>query len=152
MTLTPLFRTRFKDMHARKILETSNPSEYLEMVFGNTEGLTDAFSQVAEGVPERRFEDIVNREDNVGQWADFIRHEQKKQGSKWSRSEPLKKLPECLERWRNALEVDSPPPQDIIVGHVNMALGDGNLGLLDQEERIQLGLRAFRFMLWRLWR
>ena len=92
----------------------------------------------------RHFLDVVHRDNDVTRWAGFVEHEQKRAESGWK---DLESLPQRLRDWRNSLDTDE--PRDNVVCAVQRELRNIVADLADKE-RVRIGLRAFRAMVWRL--
>jgi hypothetical protein len=89
---------------------------------------------------------MVHRDDDVSHWVKFLEHEQQRQGSPWQEG-ALNILPEKLREWRASLETGS--GRDVVVRRVEDAL-ENVVADLTLEERMRIGLHAFRAVLWRL--
>lgn len=159
------FRARELEFKTQDAIDSTNPLDYFIDALGS-ERLAKALRDICrarsvdlqEGGssgPGQRFVDMVWRDNDVSRWIDFLRHEQKREESRWSKG-PLRTLPDALKEWQDSLTKEDQPTQerrDGVVRKVEETSGD----LFSERSvedcirmRNQIGLRAFRTMLWRL--
>jgi len=157
--MNDLFRARVLEFQTQKALDSTQPLDYLIAALDSVE-LARALAELCRlrsgdsddrdsDRPGQRFMNMVHRDDDVSRWVAFLRHElkryeRKREDSPW---QGLESLPEKLEVWRDSLDTGS--ERDVVVSEVQDALVN-IVEDLTREERVRIGLRAFRAMLWQL--
>lgn len=147
MTMNERFRARAIEFQTQKALDQEKPDRYFTNALGKD--VASAFIKLNRTSPTARqhFLDIVHRDDDVDRWVAFVEHEQKRAESAWKSDDRLKTLPQKLSAWRASLTAGN--PCDSIVTEVNNGL-QSIAPVLEDDESLIVGLRAFRAMLWRL--
>lgn len=145
ITKDDLFRARVIEFQVQKTLGGMQPLTYLTGALNSVE-LAEALVGLCRLTPGQRFMNMVHRDDDVSRWVDFLLHEQKRKDSPWKKDD-LKPIPEKLKEWRASL--DTGGTRDVAVCQLEQALINIVPDLI-AEERVRMGLRAFRTMLWRL--
>jgi hypothetical protein len=155
-----LFRLRVLDFQTHRALNEIQPIRYLTQALDSKEIAVELarLFQVKLGDstdkdntrPGQRFINMVHRDDDISHWVDFLCHEQKREDSPW-KSKVLLPLPKKLKAWRASLDplYSHERPYDLVVRQVEQALENVVQGL-EADERVSIGLRAFRAMLWQL--
>ncbi len=162
MVVNDLFEARAIEYKLQKIINDTDPHSYFIEIFGNTteaKNLTNKIAEICKPTsrrkndrdsdrPGQRLVNLVQREDNVAHWVEFVNHEQKRAGSVWT-DKALKNLPDKLTTWYESLDNDINTNQDPILRALKEELSNIFNGLIHTEFR-RIGLRVFRTMLWRL--
>lgn len=149
MALDARFRQRLIAFQTEKALafygkDQTQVATYLESCFGHTR-LQERLKSLGT-IPDRNFEELVNREDDVTRWARFISHQCDRRVGIW-KEDGLLGIEDDITVWIASLD-----ECDKVVRMVNAALEDNERERLRPEEQKQLALRAFRAALWHFWR
>lgn len=158
MSLTDdLFRARAIEFQTQKALGKMMPLDYLSGALDDSGELTKALAGLCKlksgnrddrdsDRPGQRFMNMVHRDNDVLHWVAFLCHEQERKVSPWKEGN-LRALPAKLKEWRASLNTEN--ERDLVVCQVEQALRN-IVPDLKTEERVRIGLRAFRTMLWQL--
>lgn len=155
-TMNDLFQARAIEFQVQKALGETQPLTYLRAAL-NSDELAEALAGLCKlksgnrddrdsDRPGQRFMNMVHRDDDVLHWVAFLCHEQKRKVSPWKEGN-LMVLPAKLKEWRASLNTEN--ERDLVVYQVEQALKN-IVPDLKTEERVRMGLRAFRTMLWQL--
>jgi hypothetical protein len=134
-------RLRAIELHAERVLAEIRPMLYLEAALGS-----DVAANLA-GLSRpqlKRFVELVQREQDVAQWAKFVEHECRRAQRARTGWGLLESLPAALSSWNR-----NPAVRDEVVRRVLRSLA-GQVPDPGPAEQAALGLRAFREMVWRL--
>lgn len=149
MALDARFRDRLIAFQTEKALafygkDQAQVATYLESCFGQAH-LQKRLQSLGTR-PDRNFEELVHREDDVTRWTRFISHQRKRQVGVW-KEDGLRGIEDDIASW-----IASLGECDKVVRTVNTALGDNEREKLRPEEEKHIALRAFRAALWYFWR
>lgn len=157
MVMNKTFLIRAKVEIEKTVMNETDTMVYFSTAFGQDSALSNEFINICKKGLKEPFMEMVHRESRVKKWADFLRHEQGKADSRWNRP-VLENLPDRLENWYKSL-TDPDPAQclDLVLKRVNVEIrkhlryvDSNDLVDIETKERLELGLRAFRTMTWRL--
>jgi hypothetical protein len=139
------------DAHAAALAAAQRKAEQYLLGILNDEAMLDALKRVN----DRRFLELVHREDKVEAWVAHVEHERKRSGSAWNHDR-LESFADRLKTWSASLQSGSLAERKQDPAVAELARQASRIGLTSEdawtpEVCADVGRAVFRKALWRLW-